>query len=182
MATNKTLDILVAEMLGDIGKLHDQVADLKDELPNILGQIQAVFAAQTINAQVLQEPIQRAIQNFVSQEIRGIRVAVKEAQVTAVKALDADVLDAVRKNLIWMQHKSEQSFEITARQFDRAVTGSAIVAEGRATETLKGLCQGLKTSIDDIHAERWKGQYLHMLGACISTGLVVGVLTVYLLK
>ena len=48
--SNQTLDILVAEMLGDIGKLHDQVADLKAELPHILGQMQAVIAAQKAKA------------------------------------------------------------------------------------------------------------------------------------
>jgi hypothetical protein len=176
------MDILVVEMLGDIGKLHDQVANLKEELPQILNQMHEIVAAQTAKAQVLQEPIQRAIQLFISQEIRGIKTAGKEAQVAAVKALDEEVLVAVRKNLIWMQHKAEQSFEINARQFDRAVTGSATVAEGRATETLKSLCQGLQNNIHEIRTERWKGQYLHMLAACVSTGLVVGVFAVYILK
>ncbi|OIQ70263.1 hypothetical protein GALL_481240 [mine drainage metagenome] len=182
MTTNQTRDILVAEMLGDIGKLHDQVANLKAELPQILGQMQAVIATQTAKAQVLQEPTQRAIQHFISQEIRGIKVAAKEAQVTAGRALDEDVSSAVRKNLIWMQLKSEQTFDLITRQFDRAVTDSATVAEGRATATLKGLCQGLQNHIHEIRTERWKGQYLHMLAACVSTGLVVGVFAVYILK
>ena len=56
------------------------------------------------------------------------------------------------------------------------------MAEGKATETLNGLSQGLKNRIDEIRAERWRGQYLSMLGACISSGLVVGILAVYILK
>lgn len=183
---SQSLDILVAEMLGDIGKLHDQVADLKLELPKILNQMQAVFAAQTVKADVLQEPIQRALQSFIRQEIKGIKVAVKEAQEGAVNSLDGDIACAVRKNLSWAQFKSQQSFEATANKFDTVVTESAKVAESRATETLNGLFQGLfhglKTRVEEIRAERWRGQYLSMLCACIASGLTVGVLAVYILK
>ena len=182
MAANKTLDILVAEMLGDIGKLHDQVANLKAELPNILGQMQALIAAQTAKAEVLQEPTQRAIQSFIRQEMKGIKVAVKEAQASAISSLNGDISCAVRKNLDWAQYKCEQSFGIVTKKFDTALTDSAKVAESRATETLKGLCQGLKNRIDEIHAERWRGQYLSMLCACTSCGLAIGILAVYILK
>ena len=180
--SNQTLDILVAEMLGDIGKLHDQVADLKAELPHILGQIQAVIAAQKAKADVLQEPIQRAMQSFIRQEIRGISVAVNEAKEAAVYSFDVDISNGVRKNMAWVQFKCKQSFELAATKFNTSVTESVGVAESRATETLKGLCQGLKNRIDEIRAERWRGQYLSMLGACISCGLTVGVLAVYILK
>jgi hypothetical protein len=176
--SNQTLDILVAEMLGDIGKLHDQVADLKVELPKILNQMQAVIAAQAAKADVLQE----AIQSFIRQEMRGIKVAVKEAQASAISSLDNDISCAVRKNLDWAQIKCEQSFGAVAKNFDTAVTESAKVADGRATETLKGLSQSLKNRIDEIRAERWRGHHLSMLGACISCGLAVGILAVYILK
>jgi serine/threonine-protein kinase RIO1 len=182
MSSNQTLDILVAEMLGDIGKLHDQVADLKVELPKILNQMQAVVTAQTAKADVLQEPIQRAIQSFIRQELKGISVAVKDAKEAAVYSFDVDVSNGVRKNLAWVQFKCKQSFELAAKQFDTSVTESAGVAESRATETLKGLCQVLKNSIDEIRAERWRGQYLSMFFACISSGLAVGILAVYILK
>ena len=74
---SQSLEILVAEMLGDIGKLHDQVADLKVELPTILNQMQAVIAAQTAKTDVLQEPVQRALQSFIRQEIKGADSKVK---------------------------------------------------------------------------------------------------------
>ena len=187
---SQSLDILVAEMLGDIGKLHDQVADLKVELPKILNQMQAVIAAQTAKTDVLQEPIQRAIQSFIRQEIRGIKVAVKEAQEGAVSSLDEDISCAVRKNLDWAQFKCKQSFEAVATKFDTVVTESAKVAESKASETLAGLFQGhfqslfqdQKTRIDEIRAERWRREYLSMLAACIFSGSVVGVLAVYILK
>lgn len=182
MSSNQTLDILVAEMLGDIGKLHDQVADLKVELPKILNQMQAVVTAQTAKADVLQEPIQRAIQTFIRQEFKGISVAVKEAKTDAVNALYADISGVVGEKVNWVQFKCEQSFEFAAKKFNTSVTESAGVAENRATETLKGLCQGLKNNIDEIRAERWKGHYLSMLCSCIATGLVTGVLAVYILK
>ena len=180
--SNQTLDILVAEMLGDIGKLHDQVADLKMELPKILNQMQAVIAAQTAKADVLQEPTQRAIQIFIRQEMKGIKVAVKEAQEFAIGSLDGDISCAVRKNLDWAQYKCQESFNAAATNFNTVITESAKVAESRATATLKDLCQGLKNKIDEIRAERWRGQYLSMLGTCISSGLVVGILAVYILK
>lgn len=179
---NQTLDILVAEMLGDIGKLNDQVANLKSELPKILNQVQAVIAAQTTTAQVLQEPTQRAIQSFVRQELKGIGVAVTEAKIEVLGEFEMEVVAAIRKNLIWMQCRSDQAFDAATRQFNNAILESAKVAESRATETLKDLCQGLKDRIDEIRSERWQGQYLSMLGVCMSTGLMVGVLAVVLLK
>lgn len=179
---NKTLDILVAEMLGDIGKLNDQVASLKLELPNILNQMQVVIAAQNAQAEVLQEPTQRAMQNFVRQELRGIKVAAREAKIEVLNEFEMEAVTAIRKNLIWMQGRSEQTFDVATKQFNNALTESAKVAETRATETLKSLCQGLKNGIDEIRAERWQGQYLSMLGVCLSTGVVVGVLAVFILK
>ena len=196
MAASTTRDILIAEMLGDVGKvdarfahvsdkvagLIDQVDHLTGELPKILDQMHGLIAAQAGTANAPQEAIQRAIQVFIRQEIKGISVAVKEAKADAVNSLDGDISIAVRKNLEWAQFKCKQSFDVTATKFDTAVTESAKVAESRATESLKGLCQALKNRIDEIRAERWKGQYLSMLGACTSTGLAVGALAVYILK
>lgn len=179
---NKTLDILVAEMLGDIGKLNDQVANLKLELPKILDQMHSVIAAQTAKAEVLQEPTQRAIQHFVRQELRGIKVTAKEARIEVLNEFEVEAVAAIHKNLIWMKSRSEQTFDVASKHFNNALTESAKVAESRATETLKGLCQGLKNGIDEIRAERWRGQYLSMFGACLSTGVVVGVLAVFILK
>ena len=180
--SNQTLDILVAEMLGDIGKLHDQVADLKAELPHILGQMQAVIAAQKAKADVLQEPIQRAMQSFIRQEIKGISVAVNEAKEAAVYSSSVDVSSAVRNKMGWVQFKCKQSFDGATKKFDMAVNDCAKLAEIKASETLNGVCQSLQNRIDEIRAERWKGQYLSMLGACISCGLTVGVLAIYILK
>lgn len=182
MTTNQTRDILVAEMLGDIGKLHDQVADLKVELPKILNQMQVVISNQKAKADVLQEPVQRAIQNFIRQEFKGISVAIKESKDAAVYSFDADISNGVRKNMAWVQFKCKQSFELAAKQFNTAVTESAGVAESQATQTLEGFHHDLKNKIDEIRAERWKGQYLTMLGSCITTGLVTGLLAVYILK
>lgn len=193
MATTQTLDILVAEMLGDIGKLNDQVAYLKLELPTILNQMQAVIAAQAAKAEVLQEPTQRALRTFVSQELRGVKVAVKEAKTEVLNEFEMEVVDAVRKNLNWMHAQNQQTFDIAAKQcvksfdvasrtFDTAMTESAKAAEVKTTQTLEGLCQVLQARIDDLHTERWTGQYLRMLAACMSTGLVVGALVVFSLK
>ena len=196
MAANNTRDILIAEMLGDVGKVDDRIALVSDrvarlidqvdhltgELPKILDQMHGSIAAQAGTANAPQEAIQRAIQVFVRQEIKGISVAVKEAKADAVNSLDGDISFAVTKNLEWAQFKCKETFDMAATKFDAAVTESAKVAESRATESLQVLCQALKNRIDEIRAERWKGQYLSMLGACISSGLAVGILAVYILK
>jgi len=176
------VDDRIAHVSDKVAGLIDQVDHLTGELPKILDQMHGLIAAQAGTANAPQEAIQRAIQVFIRQEIKGISVAVKEAKADAVNALDGDISIAVRKNLEWAQCQSKQSFEMAATKFDTAVTESAKVAESRATESLKGLCQGLKGSIDEIRSERWKGQYLSMLGACISSGLAVGILAVYILK
>ena len=116
--------------------------------------MQALIAAQTAKAEVLQEPTQRAIQSFIRQEMKGIKVAVKEAQASAISSLNGDISCAVRKNLDWAQYKCEQSFGIVTKKFDTAVTDSAKVAESRATETLKGLCQGLNLPLLDVPLSR----------------------------
>lgn len=186
---NQTMDILIAEMLGDIGKLNDQVANLKSELPKILDQMQSVFTAQTAKAEVLQEPTQRAIQSFVRQELKGIKVAVKEAKIEVLNEFEMEVVAAVRKNLNWMQGRTDQTFDVATKQFNNALVESAKVAENRATTTLNDMCTGLKRGIDEIRAqrvlhstERWQEHYLSVLGLCMCSGVVVGVLAVIILK
>lgn len=41
MAGNTALDMLVAEMLGDVGKLHDQLAALNETMPVILDDVES---------------------------------------------------------------------------------------------------------------------------------------------
>lgn len=188
MAT-KTMDILVAEMLGDIGKLNDQVAHLKSELPKILDRMQALITAQSSKAEVLQEPTQRAIQSFVRQELKGISVAVTEAKTEVLNEFEMEVVAAVRKNLTWMQSMSNQTFDAATKLFNNALVESAKAAESKVTETLNDLCTSLKRGIDEIRAEkvlqsteRWQGHYLSMFGLSIASGAVVGVLAVFILK
>lgn len=183
---NKTLDILVAEMLGDIGKLHDQVADLKVELPSILNQMKLVIAAQKAKADVLQEPIQQAIRVFIRQELNGISVAAKEAKQDVLNALEVDISDLLRKKVNWVQSSCDKSFEVAAKKFELVLTESATVAETTATtatnKALSAICRNLKVEIEALQKERWQGLYLRMIVGCSITGVLVGILARFISK
>lgn len=45
MAENTVLDVLIAELLGDVGKLHDEVKSLETRLPEVLGQVENKLSA-----------------------------------------------------------------------------------------------------------------------------------------
>jgi hypothetical protein len=81
-----------------------------------------------------------------------------------------------------MESESKKSFDATAAIFRDAVTDSVRVAEARAIVTLKGLCQDLKNRIDEIRAERWQSKSLAMVSACTTTGLLVGIAAVWVLR
>lgn len=182
MAPTKTLDILVAEMLGDIGKLHDQVATLKTELPTILAQMQKLIDAQTAKANAPVDVAQRELRGYIREEIQRISGAAHQAKDAVNCELTVEVRDTVQWHLSRMENESKKSFEATAAIFRESVTQSVRVVESRATETLKGLCQDLKYRTDEIRAERWESQRLAMISACATTGLLVGIAAVWILK
>lgn len=182
MAPTKTLDILVAEMLGDIGKLHEQVAALKTELPTILAQMQKLINAQTTKANAPVDAAQRELRGYIREEIQHISDAVQQAKDAVTCELTVEVRDTVQWHLNRMEIESKKSFDATATIFSDTVTQSVRVVEYRATETLKGLCQDFKYRIDEIRAERWKSQRLAMVSACAATGLLVGIAAVWIMK
>lgn len=182
MAATKTLDILVAEMLGDIGKLHDQVAALKTELPTILAQMQKLIDAQAGKPNAPVDAAQRELRGYIREEIQRISDAAQQAKDAVTCELTVEVRDTVQWHLSQMENESKKSFDATAAIFRDSVTQSVRVVESKAMETLKGLCQDLKYRIDEIRAERWKSQRLAMISACSATGLLVGISAVWILR
>ena len=182
MAATKTLDILVAEMLGDIGKLHDQVAALKTELPTILIQMQRLIDSQNGGANASVNTAQRELRAYIREEMQRISEAVHQTRDSVLSDLVVDARDVVRLQMNRMENESKASFDATAAIFRDSVTQSVRVAEGRALETLKGVCQDLTFRMNAIRAERWKSQRLAMVSACAATGLLVGIGAVWILK
>ncbi len=181
MAT-KVLDVLVVEMLGDIGKLHDQVDSLKAELPAILAQMQKLIDAQNANANVPADTAQRELRYYIGEEIQRISETVQQTRDTVISDLVGDARDTVNHQLRRMEGESKRAFDASAEVFRDSVTQSVRVAEARALETMKGLCQDLKNRIGEIRAEKWKSERLAMISACAATGLLVGIAAVGILR
>ncbi len=98
MAGNTHLDALVAEMLGDIGKLHDEIRSLKDEaLPAIVTDAEAklsrVVGVLVNAAKNYESALNEATQKTVAAAKTDIRLDATLAKADAI----ADLRQAVRE-------------------------------------------------------------------------------------
>lgn len=57
-------DLLIAEMLGDIGRLHDEVTALKQSLPQLANDLRATLEAQTGQLQREAARIEKAVADY----------------------------------------------------------------------------------------------------------------------
>lgn len=182
MAGNTALDVLVAEMLGDIGKLHDQVARLNGELPAMVVQVESMLTAHKASTMAPQKAAQQFLDGYFRQELRSIFDTTRKSKDAAIHTFQSEILAVVNKELLGVRLRTDHLVSAAAERFAIAVGASANAAERSATEALKGICQELSDKASELQLERRKTQWLAMIGASASTGLLVGALTVFILR
>lgn len=182
MSGNTARDVLIAEMLGDIGKLHDLVASLKTELPAMLSQVDSMLNAHRTATMAPQRAAQQFLDRYFRHELRGIYDACSKAKDASLEALQIEIRAVVNKELHGIRHRADLIVDAAALRFDKSLEESAKVAEKRATDALLEVSQLLSNRVTALQLEREKDKRLAMIGACISTGLLVGMLSVFVLR
>lgn len=175
-------EALEAEMLADIGKLHDQVQDLKTLLPAILQQINVALVNIDARSKYPEEVVQRQFELYVKNQIIEIRGSTQQVKREVLSQLSADVLAAVTVGWAGARQQGDKLFVVAAEQFNTGLLNSVEVAEARATATMKGLCVDLKNKIDALNMSQTKHARAITFLVSVATGIVVGIGSVLLLK
>lgn len=175
-------EALEAEMLSDIGKLHDQVQDLKAILPAILQQIHVTLADIEARSKYPEKVVQRQFELYVNNQIAAIRGTTQQVKREVLNQLSADVLAAVTEGWSGARRQGDKLFAEATEQFNTALLASVEVAEGRATATMIGLCMDLKHEIDVLTINSTKHTRILTFLVSVVTGICVGIGSVFLLK
>ena len=90
------LEALTAELLGDVGKLHDEVKALREALPNLIADLeQRTAAVQTAIAGIDDEAVQAAV--TASLEAAAEKIVTAAVRDTAAAVLAESVQPAARR-------------------------------------------------------------------------------------
>lgn len=79
-------DLLIAEMLGDIGRLHDEVTALKQSLPQLGNDLRATLEVQTKRLHSEAARIEKAIADFERIQRDGPGASGMQDQLVVMKA------------------------------------------------------------------------------------------------
>ena len=79
-------DLLIAEMLGDIGRLHDEVTKLKQSLPQLGDDLRATLEVQTEQLQREAARIEKAVANYQKSQRDGPGALGMQDQLVVMKA------------------------------------------------------------------------------------------------
>lgn len=97
-------DLLIAEMLGDIGKLHDEITALKSTLPQVGDEMRATLETQTGQLHEEASRIEKAVADYQKSQRDGPgtlgmqdQLAVMKATMLAADRTAASVDDAREK-------------------------------------------------------------------------------------
>ena len=79
-------DLLIAEMLGDIGRLHDEVAALKQSLPQVGNDLRTTLEVQTEQLQREAARIEKAVDDYKRSQRDGPGALGMQDQLVVMKA------------------------------------------------------------------------------------------------
>lgn len=169
-------EALEAEMLGDIGKLHDQVEALKNALPRLLTNISAALANIEANSKTPHEIVRQEFERYVRNQILAIKGSTDQVKRAVLYQLSAEIASAVDEGWSSSKIKGDKLFKEAGEKFNSALLTGVESAEARAIATMKGLCMDLKVEIDTLNLKKAKKWWILMTIACIITGFSVGII------
>lgn len=98
MAGNTHLDALVAEMLGDIGKLHDEIRSLKDEaLPALVTEAEEKLSGTVGKLLLAAQHFEKAVIELTQKRVEAAKAEIAASAVQAKNEAIGDVRQAVRE-------------------------------------------------------------------------------------
>lgn len=183
-------DALIAEMLGDIGKLHDLVARLRNELPDMVAQVDSMLAASKASNLAPHKAAKQFLDEYIKHELKGIFETTNKAKDFAIHSIHNEILGLANTELVDVRIRSkrisdagvlrfERAIDVGTSTFEKAIRESAKLAEVNASGAISKICKGLSDNVHELQIERRKSQWLAMVSACALTGLLVGAFSVF---
>lgn len=116
MAEPTTRDALIAEMLGDIGRLHDSVEALKTVLPGQIGEVETKITGLIGLLQRAGDAYREQIETYTTAVASQVTHQMEKDALAAKMRLDRDSHDAIRAALAEVERtvKNTVQSEITA--------------------------------------------------------------------
>lgn len=98
MAKNDHLDLLIAELLGDVGKLHDEIRVLKDEaLPAIVADAEEKLSTTVGHLIKAAQHFDKAVVKLTQERVEAAKADIAASAAHAKSDAISDVRQAVRE-------------------------------------------------------------------------------------
>jgi len=176
------LEALTSEMLGDIGRLHDSLEQLKRDVPAMSKQIEE-FLAKLSNG--LNSP---TLERFINARISEIYTTARLARRDVVNDVETAVSKAVTDGWFSVRKRGEQLFDIAASEFRKNIDDATKAAAEQAAVALAPVLTSLNLEIEELRkTERARRRHYqeHWIGcatACVCVGVVSGALACILMR
>jgi len=158
MAGNDPLDLLIAELLGDVGKLHAEIKELKQVIPTMIVDFGKASsdASSKLNAQTAQllaagEKYQKIVTELGDEAKRNIASQAMSTKRTLLAEIDSETKAAIETRI------------------DQIVTAKIKESVTLLTDARKRL----ETSADAVGRASWRSLGWLILAAIIAAALVV---------
>lgn len=166
------LEVLQAELLGDVGRLHSLVASLKSELPAIVAEIRRA-TAETHNPAM---SAGQYLKQISKDEIKAIHAAGLTARHMATHELSGVFAEALRNVHGTVQGRGKQVFDEAIGEFTRRANEANTLLSSKTKE----VCAHLEASAIELQTESGKTRWRSMLLVSVVTGVAVGLITAFL--
>jgi hypothetical protein len=169
------LEALTSEMLGDVGRLHDSLEQIKRDVPAMTKQIEE-FLPKLANG--LNSP---TMERFIAASISEIFIAARRAREEAKQDMQSAVATAVSEGWVSVRKRGDWLFKHAADEFTVNIGGASAKAAEEARASIAPLLKGLSDEIANLRRQRFRERWLMCAFACTCTGAITGVAAVLLL-
>lgn len=161
MSGSTALEVLVAEMLGDIGKLHDAVQDLKVSLPQEIDTAQGKLVETIGLLNKAGDAYRQTVKNFTASELGSIRSHLDGHAADERKQISSDAA-AIRKEL---ESSVRQSFADIPKMIHSSVASALSAHAHRALRSEQ--------------STRWITVGLCFVSAALGTAFALGAVALF---
>jgi hypothetical protein len=165
------LEVLVSEMLGDIGRLHVSLERIKHDIPAMATQLQQF--RMSLEAEFRSPKLEA----FLVDSINSIYIAARRARKDAEHGVQDAVQKAILDGWISVRGRGEQLFQRATADFVARIDVATSTAADQATASVTPLLTSLGDEIGRLKARRFRERWIMTAIACMACGTGTGVLT-----
>ena len=169
------LEALTSEMLGDVGRLHDSLDQIKRDVPAMTKQIEAFLPKLESG---LNSP---KLERFIADRISEIFIAARRAREEAKQDVQSAVAMAVAEGWGSVRKRGDWLFQHAADEFARQIPAAAAKSAEEARESIAPLLKSLHAEVARLRKQRFREHWIMCALACVCTGAITGTVTALLL-